>query len=270
MKISVLMACYNPIREYFEISIQSILNQTYKNFELIIVDDGSENLVIDLLNDLNIKDSRVKVIRNEKNIGLAKALNLGLEYCSGQYIARMDDDDIAYSDRLEKQLNFVCDNIETVGNWSGYKRITEKGEFIENGKVINKPNDFLEILIYKGNQFVHSTLFIKKEVIKYIGGYDENLRYAQDSDLYIRILEKYNMGYIDECLLDFRVNKKRQSLYKDSFSTICSLFGAYSFYLRNYDNYKYRYLFYLRMLRFIVYSVILYPIRNISKDFDRR
>lgn len=270
MKISVLMACYNPIREYFAISIQSILNQTYKNFELIIVDDGSEEVVVDLLNNLNIKDSRIRVIRNEKNMGLANALNLGLEYCSGEYIARMDDDDIAYSNRLEKQLNFVCNNSEIVGSWSGYKRITEQGEFIENGKVINKPNDFLKILISKGNQFVHSTLFIKKEVMQYIGGYDENLRYAQDSDLYIRILEKYNMGYIEDCLLEFRVNKKRQNLYKDSFSTMCSLFGAYSFYLRNYNNYRYRYLFYMRVFRFIVAAVILYPIRNIPKDFNRR
>ena len=261
MKISVLMACYNPNKEYINLSIKSILNQTYSNFELIIVDDGSKKSVQETLNECNINDKRIKIITSRENLGLAKALNLGLAKCTGEYIARMDDDDIAFKERLEKQLNYVISN-EVSGCWSGYNRISNYGEIINEVNIRLDSKKYLDTIVGKGNIFVHSTLFIKKSVLNSINGYDENLRYAQDSDLYIRILEKYKMGYVEEILVNFRVNQLKQNLYKDCFSSVCSLFGAYYFYLRNYQNFHYRIIFYKRIFRFIISSIILYPIRN--------
>lgn len=262
VKISILMASYNPTREYLIKSITSVLKQTYQNIELIIVDDASSNPIDKVLIECGIKDKRVKVIRSEINLGLAKALNIGLKYCNGEYIARMDDDDICHLARLESQLNYINRNQQVVGCWTGYNRINENDIIINTNIDKSDKNKFLEVLISKGNKFSHSTLFVKKDIINEINGYDENLRYAQDSDLYIRILERYNMGYVPEALLDFRINNSRQNMYKDSFSAICSLFGAYSFYLRNYKQIKWRILFYTRVIRFIISAVILYPVRN--------
>ena len=106
--ISIIMGVYNiPDKEQLELSIDSILNQTYRNFEFIIIDDGSTNETYEWLKELTIKDQRVILIKNEKNIGLQKTLNKGIKLSKGEYIARMDGDDYCSLDRFEKQIIFL-------------------------------------------------------------------------------------------------------------------------------------------------------------------
>ena len=224
--ISILMASHNANVDYFKKCIDSILNQTYQDFELVIVDDGSDVPVKSILQELQYNDDRIKLYRTEINLGLPKALNYGLSKCSGDYIARMDDDDIMNPKRIEMQLEFLENNIEFSGCFTWFDRITSDGKYVKTEEIHVPSKLFLKTLISKGNIFCHSTVFVKKKVIDMIGGYDENLRYAQDCDLYIRILENEKMGMINESLLEFRINNYRTNKYRDCLSLTYSYFSA--------------------------------------------
>jgi glycosyltransferase involved in cell wall biosynthesis len=105
-QISVIMAVYNG-EKYLAEAIESILNQTFKEFEFIIIDDGSKDNSLNIIKRYAKKDSRIIIIKNEKNMKLAWSLNKGLKIARGKYIARMDSDDISLTDRLEKQYYFL-------------------------------------------------------------------------------------------------------------------------------------------------------------------
>ena len=115
--ISVLMSTYKESVDYIEKSVESILNQTYRNLEFIIViDDPLNYALINRITKYN--DERIKLIINDRNIGLVSSLNKGLQYCKGDYIARMDADDISHIDRLEKEYNFLIKNdLDLVGTY---------------------------------------------------------------------------------------------------------------------------------------------------------
>lgn len=125
LEVTVLMSMYNTPLEQLKESIESILNQTYKNFEFLIIDDGSKKECVNLVKSYN--DKRINLVRNEQNIGLEKSLNKGLKLAKGKYIVRIDTDDIAYTDRIEKQVDFIKKNSE-------YSIVGSKAEiFDENG-----------------------------------------------------------------------------------------------------------------------------------------
>ena len=233
MKISILMASYNANEEYLSECIKSIQRQTFKDYEVVIVDDHSKIPVKDLLKKNNIIDEKIRVVRLNVNSGLPTALNEGIKYCKGQYIARMDDDDIMDNQRLEKQLKYLESHSEYVGCWSNINRISRDGSVVENVICKLEPKKYLKQLVSRGNIFCHSSLFIEKCIMLEIEGYDENLKYAQDSELYIRILEKYDMGMIDDVLVLFRVNDYRNSYYRECLSLTYSFFGSLLFYIRN-------------------------------------
>lgn len=129
-KVTVLMSEYNTKEEELRASIESILNQTYKDFELLIIDDCSDKKSTDIIE--SYKDDRIKLIHNEKNLGLAKSLNEGLELATTDYIIRMDTDDIAHVDRIEKQIKFAINHPE-------YSIISSKANCIgENRKIFFK------------------------------------------------------------------------------------------------------------------------------------
>src|SRR5438270_280343 len=105
-KISVIMPAYNA-QKYISQAIESILNQTFKDFELIIIDDASQDNTAKIIGDFARKDNRIIYLRNKENLKLSKALNLGIKKAQGKYIARMDADDISLPDRLDKQFSFM-------------------------------------------------------------------------------------------------------------------------------------------------------------------
>ena len=107
MKLSVIMPVYNTKEEFLREAVESILNQTYTDYELIIIDDGSTNNVEEVIN--SYKDKRIVYIRQE-NTGIVGALNNGWNHAKGEYIARMDSDDVSYPDRFEKQAMFLDNN----------------------------------------------------------------------------------------------------------------------------------------------------------------
>lgn len=255
MKISILMATYNPKEEYLVLSIKSILNQTFKDFEFIIIDDGSDVDLRNVLKENLINDNRIRIIKLEKNCGLPKALNYGLQLCKGEFIARMDDDDISKENRLEEQYKFLKSNKKYVGCWTLFDCIDENGNPIDQKQIIVNPEKILKRLIIKGNFLCHSTLFIKREILNSINGYDENLLYAQDNDLYIRLLEKYNMKILDKKMVSFRKTVIRKNVYRDCLANSFVHFSKKYFIKRNKNNLKYKIWYFRWLLRSIIIDI---------------
>lgn len=211
-KVTVLMSEYNTKENELRSSIESILNQTYKNFELLIIDDCSDTKSTDIIE--SYKDDRIKLIHNERNLGLAESLNKGISLVNTEYIIRMDTDDIAKMDRIEKQLQFVekYPEYSIVGGNANY--FDENGIF-QTTKIVGEKHkeDFI-----KGTPFIHPTMIIKTKDIKAIGGYP-NLRRGQD---YAMAMEMYSNGYkgyvMEDILIDYRMNtegyKKKKFKYR--------------------------------------------------------
>lgn len=262
--ISILMSTHNPVEDYLKKCLDSIFNQTYSDFEIVLIDDNSDCDVYSFLvnNKYDLSKIKYKKIKNE--MGLPKALNEGLKMCEGDYIARFDDDDIMYSDKLLKNIEFLEQN-NLDGCWSLIEKIDKNDNFIGFNK-IDRSINFLDQLLYKGNIFTHSTLFIKKECLENIGGYDVNLRFAQDSELYIRLLDKYKMGLIDEPLIKYRINDYRNNSYRETLSLTYALFGVVNYYTSNNTNTnkKSKIKLFIRILRYY-YNILKIMKKNSFK-----
>ncbi len=215
--ISVIVSAYNA-EKLIRKSLNSIINQTYKNIELLIMNDASTDNTLSICNDLAEKDSRVKVFNNEKNIGLTRSLNILLKESRGNYIARHDADDISSKDRIEKQFNFLKNkNLDIV--YSRASLIQEKP------KVIPAVSFYLpkKLVVRYKNPFVHGTLFAKTSTFTKVSGYDENFYYAQDYKLITDILDiKLKVGIMRKVLyfrnIENNISKKylnEQNYYAD-------------------------------------------------------
>lgn len=204
--ISIVMSTYNESEKELKEAIESMLNQTYNNFEYIIILDNPENKEhIQIINDYCLKDKRIKFIINEKNIGLALTLNKGIKYSNGQYIARMDADDISMNNRLEKQLNYMEENkqIDILS--------TNKIDINSNNEVINVASSLptedtkIKKILEITSIIAHSGAFFRKESIEKIGCY-RNFPASQDYDLWLRASYfGLKFAIIDEPLIKYRI-----------------------------------------------------------------
>ena len=179
--ISVLLSVYNDDKN-IKTSIDSILSQSYKNIELLVMDDCSTDKTYDILKD--IKDRRLRIFRNKDNQGLTKSLNILIKKSKGQILARQDSDDISLPTRLEVQFenlhNLQLDGCTTRAYIKNSKRSIPRLSHL-------LPLSF--VIKYK-NPFIHGTLMVKKSVVIDVGMYDENIVYAQDYKLFIELLKK--------------------------------------------------------------------------------
>lgn len=206
--VTVIMSVYNETVEELSASINSIINQTYKNIEIIIVLDNPSNLILkNLLLQFCKENSRLIVVFNEKNLGLPNSLNKCIKYAKGEYIARMDADDISFINRLEKQVAYIERNnyIDILG----CKRIDidEKGVELNDGNVsILNPKDIAKILPY-GSVITHPSVLIKKKILLKLEGY-RSFEASQDYDLWLRALtSNYHISILDETLLYYRIRR---------------------------------------------------------------
>lgn len=199
------MAVYNA-EKYIKESVDSILSQTYTNFEFIIIDDCSTDSSNNLLNDLALQDNRIKIIANEENLGLTKNLNKACKIARGEYIARMDADDISFPDRFEKQVMFLDNNpeIDIVGSFSN--DINEEGTIIGSRSVPISHTEIVSILP-KLNPMSHPTVMFRKTRLEQIGFYNENFRTSQDYELWFRAVGNgLKLANIPEVLFSYRMN----------------------------------------------------------------
>ncbi|GAB6256319.1 glycosyltransferase [Peribacillus sp. N1] len=205
--VSVIMSTYNEDVEIVTQSIDSILNQTYTNFEFIIVLDKPDNISLrDLLISYKLKDSRIQILLNEENIGLVGSLNYALSHCKGKYIARMDADDISLKERFETQkmyleensLDFVFSNVVYIDEDGNQLYESRKNE-LDYIQVKNA----LEIL----NISNHPTWFLKKEIYNSLSGY-RDINYCEDYDFSLRTLNfGFKIGKINKSTLLYRIRK---------------------------------------------------------------
>ena len=181
--VSVVLPVYNGERYVIE-SINSILEQTYSNFELIIIDDGSTDRTAELLNE--ITDPRVQHI-TRSNLGLSSSLNFGIEMASGEFIARQDHDDISHKERLAKQVDvFVgAPEMGIVGSWF---RAIDDASVDLGGYRSPTSTDALRSQLQRHNPLCHGSIMLRKSAVVNTGLYNEYLPYAQDYELWLRMV----------------------------------------------------------------------------------
>lgn len=205
--ISVLMSVYNEDVSYLRASIDSILSQTYKNFEFIIILDNPENVVLRKeLEKYKELDTRIKLVFNEQNIGLAMSLNRGLEISKGEYIGRMDADDISVETRFEYQIEYLEQHPDVDILSTNKILIGEKGEVWGRGDKLPTQQKKIQQMLKYSNFIVHPSVMMKTISIKQIGGY-RNLPTGQDLDLWYRAIDAgLKIGVLDEFLIKYRIS----------------------------------------------------------------
>lgn len=195
-KVSVVMSYFND-ENFVAAAINSVLSQTFSDFELIIVDDGSTDSSFKIAKQFD--DKRIKILRNGENRGIVYSLNRGIKYSKGEYIARMDSDDISKKDRLKKQLDFFKRNnlVAICGTWAVL--INEKGDFIKKTE-LPVTNEEIKRNLIKFNPFIHSTMMFRRSLIENGGFYRKDFEGAEDYELVVRISQKYKLANIPEYL----------------------------------------------------------------------
>ena len=198
--VSVNMVAYNSDK-YINEAINSILSQTFTDFELIIVNDGSTDKTKNVI--LTINDSRIKYYENPNNIGQNISRNIALKYSIGKYIAVMDADDISYDNRLEKQIKFMEENEDygLIGSLAGVIDHTGKSLGISQSKCF-PPNETMVYLLFR-NCFTHSSILFRKEILKKVG-INRNLLLAADYEIIVKVSRFMKVGNINEELVKYR------------------------------------------------------------------
>ena len=206
-EISVIMPTYNRAR-YIAEAIRSVQNQTLRDWELIVVDDGSTDDTESIVRGFIDSDGRISYFKNEKNLGIAKTRNRGVTLAKADFVAMIDSDDIwAAPDKLARQLEVFLKNekIGIVGTNACF--MDEEGKSI--GKSTNFPSDdfgIRHVLLYR-NVLMQSGLLIKREAIQKAGGYDPQFSVFDDHDLWLKIGKEYDFTILPSADLSYRVHK---------------------------------------------------------------
>jgi len=207
--VSVLMPVYNGQR-YLATSIKSILYQTYKNFEFIIIDDGSIDNSLEVINSFN--DPRIKVIKNESNMGLPASLNKGINLAAGKYIIRMDADDISLPWRISKQVQFMEENknVDISGSW-----ILLFGTKFVRWISYTSHEDIINGMLFQNTLF-HPSLILRRDKLVSLGEYyDVNYKKGQDYEYWTRLVSKgVKFSNIPQVLLLYRFHDNNLSKRK--------------------------------------------------------
>lgn len=218
-KLTVITPVYNA-EEFLSETIESVLNQTYKDFEYLLIDDCSTDSSASIIKSYGEQDARINYIKLDKNSGAAVARNKGLENAQGRFIAFVDSDDKWYREKLEKQLAFMQENKRGF-TYTKYERISEKGEFIGAPDFPNKLN-YSDLL--KNTAIACSTVIIDKSII---GDFRMPLvRKGQDTATWLKILKEHDYAFlVDEVLNQYR--SREGSLSSDKLGALKRTWNTY-------------------------------------------
>jgi glycosyltransferase involved in cell wall biosynthesis len=200
-KITVLMTVYNG-EKYLREAIDSILNQTFTDFELLIINDGSTDNTPEILRSYD--DPRIEIVRNFENLGRPKSLNIGLGLAKGEYIAIMDADDISFPDRFTKEVNYLDNNPDVAMVGTGRENIDENGKLID---VFIPPKIVSVERLLKANPFQHSSVIFRKEIIIEAGNYCNLMQGTEDFYLWLKLIRNHHLHNIPEVLGKYRIYK---------------------------------------------------------------
>lgn len=199
-KVTVLLPVYNG-ENFISYAIESILSQSFEDFELMVIDDCSTDSSVEEIS--KFKDPRIHFIKNDSNIGLISTLNKGLRLSRGELIARMDQDDIAFPERLSEQIRYMEKNSNILLSGTNISLINVFGK-----KLLSVPNfgsEFtMEWNLAIGCSLFHPTVIFKKTTIINLGGYSEAFVHAEDYELWLRVLREGKVGNLNRKLLKYR------------------------------------------------------------------
>lgn len=209
--VSVIMPAYNA-EKYIQKSIQSIIDQLYNNWELLVIDDGSTDNTQQIVIGFSGKDDRIKLFKNENNKGLVQARNKGLELSRGKYIANLDSDDIAKQNRLVEQVSFLENNPEYVLLGSACDIINTEGE---TTSIVTRdlPNDHIPTLLLFSNYFINSTSMMLASLAKEIK-YAADTPLSEDYQLFVSLSKRGTIGNLRKSLVQYRVHETNISKEK--------------------------------------------------------
>jgi glycosyl transferase family 2 len=221
-----LVSVVLPVRNgeaYVSYAIESIVSQTFDDFELLVFDDGSTDRTPQILNELAQRDSRMRVVHTEPR-GLVRTLNEAFSQAGGKYIARMDADDIAVAERLQVQVSALeCDS--RLGLVGAAIRVISDG--LDRGYIVRYPRADAEIRrrLALGSTFAHPVVMLRKSVFDRTGGYRTELLHAEDYDLWLRVAEISQMANLDRMLLYYRAHANQVSMLQAE-QQVVSVVGA--------------------------------------------
>ncbi len=194
--LTVLMPVYNA-EKFLSEAIESILNQTFTDFEFLIIDDGSTDSTTNIIESYT--DSRIRLFKNQKNLGISAALNKGIEMASTELIARMDADDISYPNRLQKQYDFLLANPDCVLLSAWAREMTENKEPV---KIEEWESSYYYYNLTFECRIYHPTVMYRRRAVIDVGKY--SIPYSEDYDLWWKLSRKYKINNLAEVLLDYR------------------------------------------------------------------
>ena len=202
--VTVVMATFNEPPQIIRTAIESVLRQTVRDFELLIYDDSTDEKTREAI-DFFQDDGRVLVFRERERVGFVQSLNRGLRQARGDFIARMDGDDISYPDRFEKELAFLNEHedISVVGGQ--IKIIDSQGEVLSERRY---PHGGTRLKLYAGirSPLAHPTVMMRRSVVEAGFFYDESLPMSEDLDLWLRLMNRgYEVANVADVVLDYRV-----------------------------------------------------------------
>lgn len=212
-RVTVLLAVYNG-GAYLREAVDSVLSQTYRDFELVIVDDGSTDGSIEALP----ADPRIHVLHNERNIGQIPSLNRGLEKAMGEYVARLDHDDICLPRRLERQVELLAalPEVALAATWVDIVE-TDGRLWARARPVIDSFAEFAAMIVSGQVSLVHPSLMFRRRIVVDLGGFDESLNASEDQDLYRKLLlAGHDARVVKEALLRYRRHENQMTVSKSA------------------------------------------------------
>jgi glycosyltransferase involved in cell wall biosynthesis len=233
--VSVLTSCYNASR-YLAEAIESILEQTFKDFEFILIDDGSADNTVEIIRQYEKKDKRI--VRIEKaHTGLTDSLNLGLGMARGTWIARLDADDLALKNRLEEQVNYVLNNKDIVLLGTGCIVIDENGVEIRRKTYPSSNANLLKCIFNGGSPFPHSSVLFRRDEVQRMGGYRPRFNMVEDVDLWLRLSSEGQIASLKMPLIKLRKHTASiSSGQTKSLGLAYALLLSYNFTKQNHPN----------------------------------
>jgi len=210
-KISVVLSVYNeaegPLRE----SIESILTQTQSDFEFLIIDDASDQKTASVLESYRAND-KIRLLKNSENQGLTKSLNRAIREAHGEWIARQDSDDVSLPNRLKLQLDYLKTHPDVILLGTRFLEFSNQTpEGLEPSVPFLETDEVIKGALTSFNPFCHSSVIFKKELFLKLGGYNETFKYAQDYELWVRMLNHGRGANLNEVLVKRRLTENQIS-----------------------------------------------------------
>lgn len=228
-QISVVMPVYNG-EKYLSQAINSILTQSFKDFEFIIIDDNSTDNSLKILNQFAKTDKRIIILRNKENLRATKTLNVGLKKARGQYIARMDADDWSYPNRFQRQFKFM-EKHPDIGVSGSTIEICNKDLKVKNLRRYPLDDASARKIIFRYSPFAHPVTFWRKDMLDKVGGYNEAIPLSQDYELYFRIGKICKFGNLPDTLLKLRTHEDSSSIIRGRYQEQFALYTRIKAYL---------------------------------------